>query len=168
MPLAFEASWSLIGILFAIGILMAIAEIFIPSHGILTVLAIGGFVAAVVVGFMLGQTPGLLVTAAVVLLTPVLLYVAVRIWPHTPIAKRLILSGPQSTGKAADLAHLDPAELIGKTAMAKTMLRPTGKISLGDRTLDGVTEGDLVPAGRRVVIIRVQGPQVVVRAVEEV
>jgi len=167
MILAWEPSWSMIAIAFALGVVFAVAEVFLPSGGVLTLLSVLSFVAAVVTAFMVGRTEGIITLAAVVILAPMLLYVTLRIWPHTPIAKRIILTGPSSTAKAGDLADLDPDQLVGKVGVAKTLLRPAGKMVLEDRKIDCVTEGDLVPAGRKVEIIEVHGARVVVRAVEE-
>ena len=165
--LAWDPSWSIVGLLFLLGLVFAVAEIFIPSHGLLTLLSIGSFVGAVVVAFMMGQNEGLMSLGAVALLAPLLVYVAIRVWPHTPIAKKIILEGPTNIGKAADSAHLDPAQLVGQVGVAKTLLRPSGKMVLGDRQIDCMTEGELVPPGRKIQILAVHGAQVVVRAVEE-
>jgi membrane-bound ClpP family serine protease len=165
--LAWEASWPWVTLLLGTGILLAIAEIFIPSHGILTFLSIASFVAAVVVGFLMGTTPGVVTLFAVLVLAPILIYSLIRLWPHTPVARRLILSGPTGIAKAGDLAHYDPKALVGRVGTAKTMLRPSGKMTLDGRQIDCITEGDLVPAGRKVKILSVEGARVVVRPVEE-
>ena len=167
LMLAWEASWTWVGVLFAAGLVLAVAEIFIPSHGILTFLSIASFVSAVAVGFLMGATPGVLTLFAVLVLAPFLIYALLRVWPHTPVARRLILSGPSSPAKAGDLAHYDPKTLVGRVGTAKTMLRPSGKMTLDDQQIDCITEGDLVPAGRKVKILAVEGARVVVRPVEE-
>ncbi|HET6440937.1 MAG TPA: hypothetical protein VFH53_01060, partial [Phycisphaerae bacterium] len=79
LMLAWEASWTWVALLLAAGILLAIAEIFIPSHGILTFLSISSFVATVVVGFLMGTTPGVVALLAVSVLTPFLIYVLIRV-----------------------------------------------------------------------------------------
>jgi len=165
--LAFEASWTWVTLLLGTGVLLAIAEIFIPSHGVLTLLSVGAFLAAVITAFLMGQTPGFVTLVGALLLTPLLIYVLLRVWPHTPVARRLILSGPSGPPKAGDLAHLDPKALVGRVGVAKTLLRPSGKMTLDGRLVDCITQGDLVPAGRKVRVLAVEGAKVVVRAVEE-
>ena len=163
----FDPSWGWIVLLLAAGVLCALAEIFVPSGGMLTVLAVGAFAGAVVLAFFKGETEGALVLVAAAMLAPVIVLTAIRAWPHTPLARRLILREPQATGKAGDLARLPAEGLVGRVGNAKTMLRPAGKMVLDGRVLDCVTEGDLVDAGRPVEVIAVQGAKVVVRAVEE-
>ena len=167
LMLAWEASWTWVALLLGGGTALAIAEIFIPSHGLLTFLSISSFVVAVVVGFLMGTTPGVVTLLAAIVLTPFLIYMLLRVWPHTPVARRLILSGPTGVAKAGDLAHYEPQELVGRVGTAKTMLRPSGKMTLDGRQIDCITEGDLVPAGRKVKILAVQGARVVVRPLEE-
>jgi len=169
MPVLAQVSWGWVVFLLALGVLFAVAEIFIPSGGLLTVLAILCFLGGIVTGFFVSTTAGIVTLLATVLLTPVLLYVLMRVWPHTPVAKRAILSGPLSRGTVGDLTHRQPGELVGLEGAAKTLLRPAGKMVLDDdgRTIDCVTEGEYVQPGTRVRILAEHGARVVVRSVAE-
>jgi membrane-bound ClpP family serine protease len=154
--------------LLVMGVLLAAAEIFIPSGGLLTVLSILCFVGGIVAGFFVGTTTGIVTLLVTVLLAPVLLYVLMRVWPHTPIAKRIILAGPGKRGTAGDLTRRRPGELIGREGVAKTLLRPAGKMTLDDgKTIDCVTEGEYVQPGTRVKVLAEHGARVVVRSVPE-
>ncbi|MEA3367338.1 MAG: NfeD family protein [Planctomycetota bacterium] len=168
LPILAQVSWGWIAFLLVLGVLFAVAEIFVPSGGLLTVLSILCFVGGIVAGFFVSTTTGIVTLLVTVLLTPVLLYVLMRVWPHTPIAKRAILSGPAGTGKAGDLTHRQPGELEGRAGIAKTMLRPAGKMTLDDgRTIDCVTEGEYVQPGTRVRILANHGARVVIRSVPD-
>jgi len=164
---AVEVAWGWVALLLVMGVLFAVAEIFVPSGGLLTVLSVLCFLGAIVMAFFLGETAGILTLLATVLLTPLLLYVLMRIWPHTPIAKRIILSGPASRGTAGDLTRRRPGELVGREGLAKTLLRPAGKMTLDGQVIDCVTEGEYVQPGARVRILAEHGARVVVRAVGE-
>lgn len=168
LPMLAQVSWGWVVFLLVLGVLFAVAEIFVPSGGLLTVLAILCFVGGVVAGFFVSMTTGIVTLLATVLLTPVLLYVLMRIWPHTPIAKRIILGGPLKRGTAGDLTRRQPGELVGREGTAKTLLRPAGKMTLDDgQTIDCVTEGEYVQAGTRLRVLAEHGVRVVVRAVPE-
>ena len=167
MLAAFEPSWWWVSLALAAGIVFALAELLIPSHGLLTVAAVGSFVAAIVIAFFIGETEGFVTLLAAVLLAPFVLYAAIRVWPHTPVAKRLILKEGAGFGKAGDLSRLDPAAYVGRVGVAKTMLRPAGKVVVDRRTLDCLTEGDFIQPGRKVRIIAVQGAKVIVRAEDD-
>ncbi len=168
VPMLAQVSWGWVVLLLALGVLCAAAEIFIPSGGVLTVLAILCFVGGIVAAFAVGTTTGIVTLLVTVLLAPVLLYVLMRIWPHTPMAKRIILVGPNQRGTAGDLTHRRPGELIGRQGVAKTLLRPAGKMTLDDgRTVDCVTEGEYVQPGTPLTVLAEHGARVVVRPVPE-
>jgi len=167
MLATFEPSWWWVGLALALGLVFGLVEFLVPSHGLLTMAAIGSFVAAVVLAFLIGETQGFVTLLVGVLLAPFALYAAICAWPHTPIAKRLILKEGTGFGKAGDLAHLDPADYVGRIGVSKTLLRPAGKITVDGRALDCLTEGDLVEPGRKVRIIAVEGARVIVRAEED-
>lgn len=54
--------------------------------------------------------------------------------------------------------------LVGQHGIAETILRPAGKIRLGGITYDAVSEGDFIEPGTQVVVLRVAGGNLVVRA----
>jgi len=162
-----DVSWGWIALLLAVGVVTAVAEIFIPSGGLLTIVSVLAFLGAVVMAFFVSSTAGVLTLLAVILLTPLLVYVLMRIWPHTPIAKRIILSGPASRGTAGDLTRREPGALVGRTGVAKTLLRPAGKMALDGQTIDCVTEGEYVQPGTRVTVLEERGARVVVRPAPE-
>ena len=60
---------------------------------------------------------------------------------------------------------LAPLE-VGLCGMAISPLRPSGKIMVGERAVDVVTEGDFVDSGRQVRILKIEGNRVVVRVMD--
>ena len=72
-----------------------------------------------------------------------------------------------------EATHADAAALlpgwqrvaVGDTGLAAGPLRPGGKMSVDDYTVDVVTEGDFVENGQTVKVIAKQGTKIVVRAV---
>lgn len=57
------------------------------------------------------------------------------------------------------------AALVGQVGTVETVLRPSGKVRLGGKTYDAVSEGSFLEAGSKVVVLRVSGNSLVVRAV---
>jgi len=165
-PILAEVSWGWVAFLLAAGIVLAVAEVFIPSGGLLTLLSVAAFVAAVVMGFVIGPTAGIVTLLATVLFAPLLIYVLMRIWPHTPLARRIILSGPASKGTAGDLVRERLDDLVGREGQAKTLLRPSGKVVVDGRTVDCVTEGQYVRPGTKVRVLAVRGARVLVRPMD--
>ena len=147
---------------FAGGVLLLIAEILLPSHGILGVIGVGALFTGVGACFAINQYAGVGSAVGVVLLMPVAVAVWVKVWPHTYAGKRLIL-GP--TAGAA--AHVPAAKLaIGQVGTVVSELRPGGVCEFtGAERIECRCENNTIPAGRRVEVIAIIDGRPLVRAV---
>lgn len=47
------------------------------------------------------------------------------------------------------------------------MLRPSGTVQIGDRRIDVITEGEFIPKGTKVKVIKVEGFRIVVARVDD-
>ena len=83
--------WSII--LIAGGFLIIFAELFIPSAGILGIAAAACLISGIVVAFFDSVQMGMLSLLTVLILLPVMFSMMIKIWPHTPIGKRILI-GP--------------------------------------------------------------------------
>jgi membrane-bound serine protease (ClpP class) len=66
---------------------------------------------------------------------------------------------------AAQVAHHDGGAggFVGKRGVARTTLRPSGKVEIDGRRYDVVTEGAMVDEGTEVVVVEADGARIVVR-----
>ena len=152
-------------ILILVGLAILAAEVFIPSFGILTALAIACFAVAIVFGFNAGTTVGFGTVVAIALILPLFLVFVFKIWPHTPMGKRLFLQAPQDD--RADSTHsAETFQYIGRFGRTLSPLRPAGITEFDGRRVDTLSEGTLIGAGQWVQCIDVQGGRVIVRPVE--
>ena len=146
---------------FAGGVILMIAEILLPSHGILGLLGAGALITGVGASFAINQYAGLGSAVGVVLLMPVAVAAWVKVWPHTYAGKRLIL-GP--TAGAA--AHVRAVNLsVGQIGTVVSELRPGGLCEFGAERFESRCERGTIPAGRRVEVIAVVDGRPLVRAV---
>lgn len=159
-------------ILFVAGVVLGIAEVFIPSAGILVMLSIAAFTGSVYCAFQAGTGWGI----SFVLAAPVVMLVAVvkgfKIFPKTPFGRRMILARPDQKEEAEAVdaaAHANPEtedrELIGKEGTARTDLRPSGSAEIEGRRYNVVSEGGFMDEGTRLRVVEVRGNRVVVEAV---
>ncbi len=81
-----------------------------------------------------------------------------RLW------KKLTLSLSLSSQKGYVSSVEDLKQWTGKRGIARSVLRPAGKVEAEGRVLDAVTEGDFIEKGTPVMIVRAEGNRVVVRA----
>jgi len=156
-------------LLFFIGLLLVTIEIFVPSFGLLTLLAGMSFVASIVLAFRTDEAWGYGILAATIVLVPALAIAAFKVLPVTPIGKRLILAGPDRTDAApgADVSSEPLHALVGREGLASSKLRPAGVVVVDGRRVDVVTEGEWIDAGTPVVVTEVNGNRAVVRARED-
>ncbi len=135
-------------LLFGAGALMLVAEIFIPSHGILTVAGLGFLVVAVVKTFSYaGEMAGAVAVLACLVFLPIFAYLSVKYWPHTPIGRRIVPRNPILTAADSAIPIEELQKLIGQTGRAVSPLRPVGICEFQGRRYSCVAELGMVDAG---------------------
>ena len=160
LPLAF--------MLFGIGIVLVIVELFIPSMGVLATASGACFVAAIVMGFSVSTGWGLGMLGGVIVVVPILLLLGFKVFPHTPIGRRLILAGPDRSEveRGSDVSSESLHDLLGRTGRAISTLRPAGLVEIDGRRVDVITSGEWIDAGQPIVVSEVEGNRAVVRVAE--
>ncbi|HEX8340573.1 MAG TPA: NfeD family protein [Tepidisphaeraceae bacterium] len=144
-------------ILIVAAVIVFVAEIFVPSAGILSI--IGGvlLVAAIGVAFAVNRWAGVGLTAAVVAVTPFAFAAGVSLWTRTPIGRQMTLTATSGTAATIDV-------LVGETAVAVTDLRPMGECETATARVECQAEmGQIIPAGTRVKILAIDAGVATVR-----
>ena len=143
---------------------LVVAELFLPTHGLLALLAAGCAIASVFFAYRAGPLVALGFCVLILIATPIVFYSAVKIYPRTSVGKRVLLQHPEPvTGFDHEADQL--AALVGRQGVASTMLRPAGTIEVDGRTIDALSESEVIESGARVEVIRVTGLKVFVKAV---
>jgi len=156
--------------LIAAGVLLMVAEVFIPSGGILAILAGVSSLVGVVILFRADTTWGLIGVLSVLVLAPIAISFALRVWPNTPIGRRMLL-GDLTEEEIARQRLAEKAErdrwraLVGAEGVVMTPLRPIGVVRIGDARYDALAETGLIESGARVRVTAVQDNQIKVRAI---
>ncbi len=152
-------------ILLIAGILLVIFEAFIPSGGILGLLSTILLVSAVILAFRENSNTGLIFLIITIVTVPTFLLLGLKIFPKTPIGKRLILApsveSPSQRGTAG-VADKDYAFYMRKTGKTVTQLRPSGIVEIGDERISAVADGEMIESNVEVVVIKIEGNSVVV------
>lgn len=156
-------------ILLGLGFLAIAIEVFLlPGFGIAGIL--GAFlIGAAVVLAMLGSFPtgGDVAQALAVLGASVFITLAVAFawFRHLPNSRRFRGLIHQEAALSAEgyVSALPRGDLVGKAGVAATDLRPAGTAVVDGERIDVVTEGDYIPSGARVEVVRAEGYRHVVR-----
>lgn len=151
--------------LFLAAVAFMVAEVFLPSMGLLGAACVAALAGSVWCAFRSGPVAGWGFTAAAVVGMPSLLVALLRVLPRTRLGRRYLLHGPEGPleGTASGAGrHLG---LVGREGRTATDLRPAGIAVFGRERVDVVSEGLPVGKGQDVVVDRVEGNRVVVRPV---
>lgn len=160
-------------LLIALGLLLLVAEIFIPSGGIIFICALVCIVIGVTIIFFTpeseggGVTMGLLSLLVVMLVIPGVVAVGFHFWPKTSVGKHLFLPEPsaEEDGAALPAAH-EHEQYLGQVGRTLTPHTPSGITLIQGRRIDTKTEGMYVDAGRWVRVVDVRPGQVTVRPLD--
>jgi membrane-bound ClpP family serine protease len=158
-------AWPLL--LLACGLILLIAEVFIPSGGLIGLLAVGCLVLSLWRAFEQSFDLGLKFLLADCVLLPLAFATGVYLWPKTPLAKRVFLRPPAPDEIEGSHSGQRLDHLVGQLGRALTPLRPSGLVDFDGRRLDGLSEEGLIPSGALVRAVRVRGGQLVVRTAPE-
>lgn len=147
-------------LLLGLGLVLIVAEVLIPSMGVLGTLASLSIIAAVAWSFTISVGAGMQVLVATVLLVPAAIMLAFKLLPHSPLAKRLVARGFSfEDGRGIDRRD---EVLMGLVGTVEAPLRPVGTARIDGRRVDVLSRGELIEAGASVRVIEVQGNRVVV------
>ncbi len=151
------SEWGILLVLFAAGALLLVAEIFLPSHGILTIAGIAFFIVGTYRAYEIGQTVGRTAAVGSLLALPAFAYVAVKFWHRTPLGKLISPpNAPHPPEDATSPAHV-LAPLIGRTGRTVSALRPVGICEFDGRRVSCICRLDMIEAGAAVEAVGISG-----------
>ncbi len=141
-------------VLQALAFAIAMAEVLLPSFGILAILcaAVGAYSWYFILT-RLGHGAIIGFGIADILLIPVGIKLAFHFLSNSPISHKSDL------GTGSGLEDLDRSlrRHVGVTALVDAPLRPTGKIRIGEEVYEAQTSGDWAERGSQVKVVSVIG-----------
>ena len=143
-----------------VGILVIIAEIILPSGGILSILATGLFGYSLYLVFTnISATAGMAFVIADLIIVPILVYFGIKFLAKSPVT----LFTRLSRENGVTVQSPDQNEFLGCLGLAITDLRPSGVARIKDQRLDVVTRGEYLENETEIIVIAVSGNQIVVK-----
>ena len=151
-------------ILQLVGVVVIIAEIILPSGGILSIAALGVFGYSLFIVFNeISMTIGFSFVAADLILIPVLVIVGLKLLARSPATLRKTLS--RKEGVSSQSSELE--SYVGTQGNAVTNLRPAGIAVINGKRVDVVTRGEYLEKDSAIVVAAVTGNQIIVRKKDE-
>jgi membrane-bound ClpP family serine protease len=144
-------------LLYLAAVLILVAEIFIPSHGILSVVGIGFLIAAVWKTFEYGEAAGTIAILASLVFIPAFMYVSVKVWHRTPMGRAISPPNPELTAADIGVPLRELEALVGRSGRTVSPLRPVGICEFYGRRLSCVAELGVLEAGVKVKAVGLKG-----------
>jgi membrane-bound ClpP family serine protease len=155
-------------ILFVAGaVALFIIEVFIPSGGLLGLGSFACLIGAIVCLFSLDSTYGWIGLVTGIVLVPCAVALALKVFPHTFVGKRLILSEEQKADATVYSSDDSPgfADLLGAQGMTLNDLRPVGTVDFEGRREECLADRGVITAQTKVKVVSVEGMEIKVRPV---
>lgn len=149
----------LAALLFVAGVILLVAEVLLPTHGLLGLLGLASIFGTTVSLYFVNQWLGVATLAVLVLTSPFWFMAAMRMWPKTPVGKRLVLT---ATVPARD--HQVNRLQRGQEGVAMTEMRPMGECEFAGIRIQANSQLGIIRAGSKVRIVSTDGQQPVVIA----
>jgi membrane-bound serine protease (ClpP class) len=141
-----------------------VTEFIIPSMGILTVLSLGLFGYswyAIIQMDSPGAVWGFLM--ADIILIPILIKYSFSLLKVSPLAHSKGLEHGTGLNKVQEPG----SELVGKTGVVESQLKPVGKAFVGNQLLEVSSEGEIIEKDTEICIKEIAGNKIIVESVNK-
>ncbi|MSR58831.1 MAG: hypothetical protein EXS05_14460 [Planctomycetaceae bacterium] len=160
------STWAFL--LLAVGVVLLVAEVFIPSGGVITILAalslLGALVSAGLAWWSSNPAYFWGFLTGMVVLLPVVIGGAFHVWPTTPLGRRAILEAPAPHEVASFVEEQERyRQMVGKVGQTLTSLNPAGIVRIDGHRVHCQSEGMILDAGVAVRVISARGNRIIVR-----
>ena len=142
------------------GVIIIIAEIFLPSGGLLALVAAGLFGYSLFIVFHdISTMAGTYFVLADLFMIPVLVVVGLKILARSPATLRETLSSDR--GVVSQSPEL--GSFMGCEGKSVTDLHPSGTAIIDDTRVDVVSRGEYIDKDSNLIVVEVTGNQIIVR-----
>jgi len=171
------AQWTEI-ILFMAGTILLTIEIFtIPGFGFVGVSGIFFIILSIFLSLIKKPAPdvpvfrgdylrALQTVVWSLVATLATLFVIFKFFPSTRIWKRFenafALKFKEESNLGYKVTLFNAEAFKGKEGRTVTVLRPIGKIQIGDEIIDATTDGEYIGAGKKIKVVRIEGNNIIV------
>lgn len=152
-------------LLFVVGLGLLVAEAIVPGFGLMGFGGIAAVIGSIVVAVG-GRPEGIQSLLISLVLVALLIVILIRQFGRQGLWQRIILSTQLSTEEGYVSTPSQHRLLLGQEGSTMSPLRPSGIVQIDGQRVNVVSDGDFVPAGTRVRVVRVEGAKVYVARVE--
>ena len=123
---------------------LLIAEVFIPSGGLLSIFSMGCLMAGLVIFFKHNTTMGIVGITVALVMIPAVLITAYRFLPNSKFGKKVFLAPPKRE-KGDAIPDTDKLKnMLGAVGSVITPLRPVGMANFNGNRIECVSESGFI------------------------
>ncbi len=153
--------------LFVACAVILVLEIFVPSFGLLTAIALISGGAGILIFFSYGTITGWIGVAIAVVVIPIVWVIVYRLFPKTRFGRHIILD-KVNRAKGDAIPDTDELkDLLGAEGVVLSPLRPVGICDFSRQRVECVADTGYIEKDEKVTVVRVQGTQLTVRLTEQ-
>ena len=146
-----------------VGFILLVIELFLPGIGVAGVSGVLSLIAVVVMQLGWGNPRVALYVIAIALLIIILgLIWIIRSFQRGRLSKSFLVLKDSSDGTSVPEVASAKADLVGKSGVAVTTLRPAGIAEIDGRRVDVTTAGEFIVKGSPVTVLRAEGMHILV------
>lgn len=146
----------------AVAVALIAVDFYLPGFVLATIGIVLMFIAVGIAWYVYGITLALWIFIGEAFLGVAAGYFSIKLVPQTAFGKRMFLHETQAGVRAQTTVA---PQLIGRSGVAKTVLRPAGVAEVDGKRLDVVAESGMIASGEPITVIAVQENRIVVRKV---
>ncbi|UCD28238.1 MAG: hypothetical protein JSV03_14290 [Planctomycetota bacterium] len=158
--------WMWISLLYLLGTVLLIVELFLPAHGFIGLVGLGVLGYGLYLTYMVNEVVGLVGLIVLAVLIPTGFLISIHYWHRTPVGRRISPPNPELTEKDR-MPVEDYKPLIGRLGKTLTPLRPVGTCEFDGRRVECLSEYGMIERGVEVIGVRLVDRSLSVRAVSE-
>ncbi len=148
-----------------VALVMFVIELFTPGIGVAGATGLLSLIAVVVMQIGWGQPRVAMYIIAIALLVIILgLIWVIRSMQRGRLSKSFLVLKDESNGTSVPDVASAKSELVGKSGVAITTLRPAGIAEIDGKRVDVATVGAFIQKGETVTVVKAEGIHILVRA----
>jgi hypothetical protein len=150
-------------LIFIMGVTLLALEIFIPSFGVI------GIIGLILSGYSVMDSfsdsrMGILVLVLTALAIILTVTIYVKLGFDRSLFDRMILSNKDSSTRGYN-SKTNYDNLVGKSGLSKSILRPTGRIEIDGNIYDAKSESDFISKDRNILVTRIKNGNIIVKEI---
>ncbi len=148
-----------------VALVMFVIELFTPGIGVAGATGLLALIAVIVMQLGWGHPQVAFYIIAIALLIIILgLIWVIRSMQHGRLSRSFLVLKEHSSGSSVPEVDAAKIDLLGKTGVAISALRPSGIAEIDGRRLDVMTAGAFINKGESVTVVKAEGMHILVRA----